>query len=107
MIYKCCERNNTSSKEALVDKINGIGFALFIIMIGGMWLAPKGTLPETTWLVGLGLIIIGVNIVRYVKVIRPSLLKFTLGIIILMVGMSGIIHTTFPIFPVMLIAIGI
>ncbi|MBL7170462.1 MAG: hypothetical protein ISS46_00500 [Candidatus Omnitrophica bacterium] len=32
----------------MLEKINGIGFALFMVMIGTLLLVPKGTLPEST-----------------------------------------------------------
>ena len=58
---KCCtfEKIEDPEKKAALDKINGIGFAAFIIMIGGLLLVPKGVLPESTWLIGVGLIMIG------------------------------------------------
>ena len=46
-------------------KIDAIGWALFLIMIGCLWLMPKGSVPEGTWLVGTALIIFGSSIIRH------------------------------------------
>jgi len=49
--------NQPETKEQIVSRrINSIGWALFFVMIGCLWLVPPETLPESTWLIGTGLI---------------------------------------------------
>ena len=69
---KCCmfEKIENQKKKAQLDKINGIGFAVFLVFLGVLWLLPKDALPDTTWLIGLGIIIIGGNIARRLNGIR-------------------------------------
>ena len=52
-------------KLALNARLEAIGWALFLIWIGGLWLMPDERLPEETWLIGAGLIMLGLNGVRY------------------------------------------
>lgn len=106
---KCCvsEKIEDPKKKATLDKINGIGFALLIVMIGGLLLIPKGTLPETTWLVGVGLIMIGCNVARRLKGIGLCQCTTVLGILLLIAGILGLFGITFPVFPVLLIIFGI
>ena len=53
--------------DTLGQRLERIGWALFLIMIGGLALLPDGWVPEGTWLVGTGLIMIGLNVVRHLQ----------------------------------------
>jgi CHASE2 domain-containing sensor protein len=106
---KCCafEKIEDPKKKAVLDKINGIGLALFVLMIGGLLLMPKGTLPETTWLIGAGVILIGGNVVRRINDIRFCHCTLVLGILLLIGGILGLFGVEFPVFPILLIFIGV
>lgn len=106
---KCCmfEKVEDPKKKAILDKINGIGFALFLVMIGGLLLAPKGMLPESAWLIGAGLIILGGNLARRLNGIRLCGCTIILGILLLVAGICGFYGVEFPFFPVLLILIGV
>ena len=107
--FKCCfsEKIDDPKKKAIVDKINGIGFALFITMMGGLLLVPKGILPGGTWLVGVGLIMVGSNIARMRNDIRLCHCTLVLGIILLIAGIMSFSYIKIPIFPIVLIVIGV
>ena len=106
---KCCafEKIDDPKKKAALDKINGIGFVLFILMIGGLLLLPKGMLPETTWLIGIGLIMIGGNVARRLNGIKLCQCTAVLGILLLIAGILGLFGVTFPVFPILLVIIGV
>lgn len=107
---KCCcalEKIEDPKKKALLDKINGIGFALFIVMIGALLLMPKGVLPETTWLIGVGLIMIGGNVARRLNGIRICYCTLILGSLLLIAGILALFGITFPVFPILLVIIGV
>lgn len=57
---KCCmgENNQDPETKALLSKINGLALAAFLVIIGLIWLQPEGSLPRSTWVLGLGLILI-------------------------------------------------
>lgn len=106
---KCCafEKIEDPKKKAILDKINGIGVALFIVMIGGLLLIPKGVLPETTWLIGVGLIMVGGNIARRLNDIKSCHCTLVLGILLLIAGILGLFGITFPVFPILLVIFGV
>jgi len=106
---KCCafEKINDPKKKALLDKINGIAFALFIVMIGGLLLAPEGMLPESSWLIGVGLIMIGGNITRRLNGIVLCPCSAVLGILLLIAGIVGLYGVSLPVFPILLVIIGV
>lgn len=93
-------------KMALKRRLDGIGWALFLIMIGGLWLMPEGTVPEGTWLIGVGLIMLGISAVRSLNGIEVSWFTVILGVIALASGASGFFGVDLPWFPILLILIG-
>jgi hypothetical protein len=101
------EKIEDPKQKALLNRINGIGLAAFLVMIGILWLIPKGTFPETSWLIGLGIIMIGGNVARYLNGIRLCHCTGVLGVILLLAGVCGLFGVKFPIFPVLAILAGI
>ena len=55
------EVNEKKRDYHLEQRLDSIGWGLFLVMIGCLWLLPEGTLPEGTWLVGMALIIFGLS----------------------------------------------
>jgi hypothetical protein len=49
------------TKRALDKRFEWIGWGLFLIMLGGLALVPNHLVPQGTWLVGTGLIMLGLN----------------------------------------------
>jgi hypothetical protein len=100
----------TETREArsatLGQQLERIGWALFLIMIGGIALLPSGSVPDGTWLIGTGLIMIGMNVVRHRNGISTSSFTILLGLIALAVGVSEVVGAALPIFPILLVAIG-
>lgn len=95
-----------TEKDALKHRLDAIGWALFLIMIGGLWLMPEGTVPEGTWLVGVGAIMLGGSVVRYMNGIKVSNFTVVLGIIALGAGVSGFFGVSLPWFPIFFILVG-
>ncbi|UCG58021.1 MAG: hypothetical protein JSU70_00665 [Phycisphaerales bacterium] len=98
--------NPEAGDIALSKRLDSIGWALFLIMIGGLWLAPEGTVPEGTWLVGTGLIILGLTVVRHVKHVTVSGFWVIIGILALGSGISNIYGLELPVFPILVILLG-
>jgi hypothetical protein len=95
------------SKQGLDQKLQAVGWALFFIMLGGLWLVPKGTVPESTWLIGIGLILLGLNAVRYLSGLKMVWFTLVLGVVALLAGVAGIVGVALPIVPIILIIIGV
>ena len=106
---KCCmfEKIEDPKQKALVGKINGIGLAAFLVMIGVLWILPKGTLPETTSLIGLGLILMGTSIVRYLNGLGLCHCSVVFGAVLLLMGVCGLYGVELPVIPILLIMLGI
>jgi hypothetical protein len=92
--------------KALDKRLENVAWALFLIMLGGLWLAPEGMVPEGTWLAGAGLIMLGLNGARYMNGIKMSNFSIALGIIALLVGLGDMVGVDLPVFPILLILVG-
>jgi len=99
--------NLDEKKIALDKRLDATGWALFLIMIGGLWLAPEGTIPEGTWLIGTGVIILGLMVVRYLYGIKVNVFWLVLGIVALAFGISSVFGLNIPVLPILIIIIGI
>ena len=75
-------------------------------MIGGLWLLPDDWVPEGAWLIGTGVIILGLAVVRYFNSIAISGFWLVMGILALGSGLSDVLGLDLPVFPILLIIVG-
>jgi hypothetical protein len=73
-------------------------------MIGALWLLPQ--VPAGTWLIGTGVILLGLNVARYLNGIRMSTFTVLLGTAAIAFGVAAFLGVELPLFPILLIAIG-
>jgi hypothetical protein len=99
-------RNDDTQKTALNKRLEDIGWALFLIMIGCIWLVPDEQIPQGTWLIGAGLIMLGLNGARYLNGIKVSGFTMLLGMVALAAGLGSLVGVELPLFAVFLILIG-
>jgi hypothetical protein len=96
-----------NKKNTLNERLESIGWALFLIMIGGIGLVPDAMVPEEAWLIGVGLIMLGLNLARYVNQIPTSSGTLFLGALALIAGVTSVFGVDLPIFPIALILLGL
>ena len=101
------ETGDPSGDRRLGRRLDEISLALVLVMTGAMWLAPKGMLPEGSWLVGVGLIVLGLNAVRRLRGLKASGFGLILGLIAFAAGIGRIIGRDLPIIPGVLIVLGV
>jgi hypothetical protein len=93
---------------ATLDRtLERIGWALFLIMIAALALLPDGWVPAGTWLAGAGAIMVALNVARHFNGIRISGFTTVVGLIALALGLSSVAGVALPIFPILLVAIGL
>jgi hypothetical protein len=98
--------NQDAQKTALNKRLEDTGWALFLIMVGILWLIPGERIPDDTWLIGAGLIMLGINGVRYIKGINMSGFTLVLGALALVAGLCGLAGVKLPLFAILFILIG-
>jgi hypothetical protein len=94
------------SKEALNRRLESLGWGLFLIAIGMLWLAPAGVVPEGTWLIAAGVILLGVNLVRYRNDITLSGTGVLLGLLAIIFGVASFVGLELPFVAILLIVVG-
>lgn len=75
-------------KAALNKRLEGIGWGLFLVMLGGFILVPHDVISEGLWSIGVGLIMLGLNAARYYFDIKMSGFTTFLGILALLGGVA-------------------
>ncbi len=96
-----------AEKRALNKRLEAIGWGLFFIMIGGLWLVPGEVLPEGTWLIGVGVIMLGLNLARYLNQIKMSWFTIVLGVLALAAGLGDYIGVELPLIPILIVLVGL
>jgi uncharacterized membrane protein len=62
--------------------------------------------PRGTWLLGTGVIILGITWIRHINNIMINKFWVVIGIIALAAGLSNFLGIKLPLFPILLIIIG-
>ena len=94
-------------KRALDGHFQAIGWGLFLALLGVLWLAPSGILPASTWLVGAGTILLGLNAARFFNGIDTSGFTIVVGVLALGSGVYGLFGLDMPLFPAFLLVVGV
>ncbi len=95
-----------SPNHALNKRLEDISWGAFLVLLGGLWLVPDRWVPEGAWLIGAGIIMLGLNLMRQLNGIRMSGFTLFLGAIALFSGIADILHVDLPLMPILLILIG-
>ena len=94
-------------QEELEQRLDAVGWGLFLLMLGGLWLAPEEWgIPEGTWLIGTGVIVLGLLLVRYLNRLRVSGFWVFLGALALGSGLASVLGLDLPVFPILIILAG-
>jgi hypothetical protein len=95
------------NKTDLNKRLEDSGWGFFLLMIGTLLLLPSEWVPQGAWLIGAGLIMLGLNCVRNINGISPSRFTVGLGIVSLLLGLASFFGLKAPIFAIFLALIGL
>ena len=89
--------------------LTSVAWGLFVILIGGLWIAAEMTRLDmgAYFALGVGLILVGLNLGRRSIGTKISKFGLGLGIVALLVGISGIGGLRLSLIPTIIIVIGI
>lgn len=101
-------RANTHENDGrqLDRRLHDVGWGLLLMLTGLIWLVPADRVPEGAWLLGVAAILLGVNVVRYLRHIAVSTLSTVLGLAALVAALSRIWRTDLPVLAICLLLIG-
>ena len=95
----------TPARRELDQRLQTISWGLFLIMLGGFALLKS--VPEGTWLIGAGVIMLGLNAVRLLLGIRIGWFTVILGTVALLSGLGSVYGVSIPVGPLLVILIGL
>lgn len=95
-----------ADKQVLNKRLESIGWALFLILIGLTALFP-GRVPEGISSIGIGLIMLCLNAARYMNGIKMSTFTLVLGFVALVSGIGELMGVDLPILAMLLILAGL
>ena len=75
-------------KAKLNKRLETIGWGCFLVMLGGFIFVPDMTVDKGVWSIGVGVIMLGLNVARYFNRIRMSGFTTVLGILALCAGIA-------------------
>jgi hypothetical protein len=99
--------DESTRKVALGKRLEDFGWAVLLIAIGTIWLVPDKLIPQGSWLVAVGVILLGLNAIRSFNGIRMRGFSLAVGIVALFIGLGGFFGLKLPLFPIALIVIGV
>lgn len=100
-------QNFKDKKRKDVVRLDNIGWGLFLIVLGAIWLFPDKLVPEGTFLFFVGIILLGMNLIKYMKGLRTNGFTIFLGIIAIIAGLCAFLGRPVSIFPLILILWGL
>jgi hypothetical protein len=80
-----------SRKATYNKRFEMIAWGLFLVMLGGFMYVPQTTISKGIWSIGVGVIMLGLNAVRYAYKIRMSGFTTFLGILSLVAGILQVL----------------
>lgn len=81
-------------KQKINKNLERVGWGFFLIMLGGFALVPRELIPKGVWPIGVGIIMLGLNIARYFYKIKMSGFTTVLGILSLLGGIAELFGMT-------------
>jgi hypothetical protein len=93
-------------KVKLNKRLETIGWGLFLIMLGGFSFVPHEMIAKGVWSIGIGVIMLGLNVTRYFYGIRMSGFTTLLGIVSLLSGVTQLLGLHSMDGPILLIVLG-
>jgi hypothetical protein len=97
--------NTSADNTNLAHRLDVLGWGVFFLMTGVLMLFPS--LPEGTWLVGLGALMLGLAAVRVGLGLAFEWFGVILGIGALVAGFGTIAGVYIPVFALFLVACGV
>lgn len=95
------------TENVVSQHLEGIAWGLLLLMTGVIWIVPGIPVPFGTWLIGTGVILVGINAVRYSMDRRFETFSVVLGIVALAAGVGEVLAIEVPILGLCLVAFGI
>jgi len=96
-----------SEQQIVRRRLDAAGWGLLLVITGAALLLPDQHLAEIIWLIGVGLVLLGANVVRHLNGMTMATSNFVLGAVALAGGVAAIFGINLPLIPIVLILFGV
>ena len=96
----------TDAGPPAIQRLDEIGWAIFFILTGVIWLLPEAQVPPGTWFMAIGLLLLGLNAIRALAKVPVSGFTTLLGTLVLVAGLAAFLGFELPILAIGLILFG-
>ena len=93
--------------DAFERNLETFGWGAILILTGSMWLVPKALVPDGSWLMSMGFILLGLNAARYSFRREWNICSLSLGVLALLAGVGTFFHADLPLLGITLIVVGV
>jgi hypothetical protein len=105
-ISRSARPGSEDGRESADKRLDDLALGLFLLLTGALWLMPYEGVPAGSWLVGTGVILLGLNAVRYFTARTVSVFTLVLGVLAFTAGIAEMSGANLPIIALALLAIG-
>ena len=100
-------RQHTEIEAARLEhRFSDIGWGLLFMLTGLVWMIPADRVPPGTWLFGVAAVLIGMNVVRYLRHVAVSGFSLFLGGMALLAAFGAQWRVDLPLLAILLVVIG-
>ncbi len=68
-------------KANLHERLQDLAWGMLLLVLGTLWLLPANSLPPGTWLVATGLVMLALNVIRYIYGIKMNGFSLFVGVL--------------------------
>ena len=98
------QKAESAERGDTAKRLDQIGWGIFLVMIGTIWLVPG--VPQGTWLIGTGALLLLLNAIRFRLQVQWSGISVALGVLALAAGLGDLTGIKLPVFPICLVIVG-
>lgn len=99
--------NAGDERKRLAERLDEIGWALLFLMSGAILVVPGLPHPWAAWFIGVGAILVGLNLVRVASGLRLHVLISGCGAIAIAAGVGAYVGVEIPFLALVLVLIGV
>lgn len=100
-------RPDTDGETARLEhRLSDMGWGLLFMLTGLVWMVPAERVPPGTWLFGVAAVLVGTNVVRYLRHVPVSRFSLLLAGMALLAAFGARWSVDLPLLAILLVIIG-
>ncbi|HEX8946505.1 MAG TPA: hypothetical protein VF785_25435 [Gemmatimonadaceae bacterium] len=94
--------------QSSADKVlSQVGWGVFLLLTGIAWILPSERHPGAFWLIGVGALLLLLSAIRNRLHMSVDGFGVFVGVVALIAGIASALNTNLPLFPLVLVALGL